>query len=345
MDRREFIKISATLLATSRIGLANTQNLFTPALLKPRRLQPGATIGLVNPAGVIFTQEEVDLARAKVEELGLRVVEGQHLLDRYGYLAGQDKDRAQDLMNMFTNPDVDAILALRGGWGCNRILPMLDFKAIRRNAKVLIGYSDITSLLLALHARTGLVTFHGPVGTSTWNGFSTEFFTRMVFDGEKVVMRNPDEVDEIEDAPKNSIITITPGVARGKILGGNLSVLTSMIGSHYLPDFRQAILFVEEIGEEPYRVDRMLTQLKIAGILDQLSGFVFGKCTRCEPETPEASLSLEQVLRDHIKPLGIPAWYGAMIGHITDKFTMPLGIQAEIDAGEGEIRLLESAVI
>jgi len=189
-----------------------------------------------------------------------------------------------------------------------------------------------------------VVTFHGPVGTSTWNGFSTRFVEEMLFDGKDVIMENPIPEEEAETT-KDGILTLRSGTARGKILGGNLSVLTSMIGSSYLPDFRDAILFVEEVGEEPYRVDRMLTQLEIAGILKQISGVVVGKCTRCEPETPSASLSLEQVLRDHITPLGIPAWYGAMIGHITDKFTMPLGIRAEIDADRGTIQLLEPAVL
>lgn len=345
MRRRDFIKLSATLLATSPLQSLANQNLFAPAVIKPPRLRPGDVIGLVNPAGVIFSQEDVDLAKEKIVELGLQVKEGEHLLDRYGYLAGQDEDRARDLMNMFQDPEVNGMVALRGGWGCARILPLLDFRLIRKNPKLLMGYSDITSLLLALHARTGLVTFHGPVGTSTWNGFSTDYVRRMLFDAEPVLMQNPDpEAVNAGETPRNQVITIQSGIAQGKILGGNLSVLTSMAGSSYLPDFRDAVLFVEEVGEEPYRVDRMLTQLKIAGILDDISGFVFGKCTRCEPEAPNASLSLMQVLDDHIKPLGIPAWYGAMIGHIADKFTMPLGVRAEIDADRGEIRLLEPAV-
>ncbi len=344
IDRRHFLKLGATLLATSPLHPLAGQNLFAPSTIKPPRWKPGDVIGLVNPAGIIFTREDVDIVKEKVLELDLQVKEGDHLLDRYGYLAGQDEDRAADLMKMYADPDVDGLLALRGGWGCARILPMLDYRLIRKNPKILMGYSDITSLLLAIYARTGIVTFHGPVGTSTWNGFSTEYVKKMLFDAEAVVMRNPTDQEQEEDEPSNGILTITPGVSRGKILGGNLSVLSSMAGSAYLPDFRDAILFVEEIGEEPYRVDRMLTQLKIAGILDQLSGFVFGKCTRCEAETPNASLSLEQVLDDHIKPLGIPAWYGAMIGHITDKFTMPLGIRAEIDSTLGEIKLLEAAV-
>lgn len=344
IDRRHFLKLGATLLATSPLQPLAAQNLFAPASVKAPRWKPGDTIGLVNPAGVIFTREDVDLVLEKVQELGLRIKEGQHLLDRYGYLAGKDEDRAADFMNMYNDPEVSGLLALRGGWGCGRILDMLDYKAIRRSPKIIMGYSDITSLLLAIHARTGIVTFHGPVGTSTWNGFSTKYVREMLFDAERVVMTNPTDLDEETGEPEEPIRIITPGTARGKLLGGNLSVLTSMAGSSYLPDFHGSILFVEEIGEEPYRVDRMLTQLKISGILDQLNGFVFGKCTRCDAENPESSLSLQQVLDDHIKPLGVPAWYGAMIGHIADKFTMPLGARAEINAERGEIRLLEAAV-
>ena len=208
-----------------------------------------------------------------------------------------------------------------------------------------MGYSDITSLLLALNAKTGLVTFHGPVGISTWNEYSTNFVKRLLFTAELFSMENPRETGDNLTQVKDRVLTINEGKARGRLLGGNLSVLTAMVGSEYLPDFKDNILFLEEVGEDIYRVDRMLTQLKLAGILSQISGFVFGKCSDCGPGKGYGSLTLEEVLDDHIKPLGIPAWYGSMIGHIENKFTIPLGIEAEIDAGIGRISLLEAAVL
>jgi muramoyltetrapeptide carboxypeptidase len=269
---------------------------------------------------------------------------GEHLLDRYGYMAGTDEDRASDVNAMFADPDVDAIITLRGGWGCNRILPLLDYKSIARNAKILMGYSDITSLLLALNAKTGLVTFHGPVGTSTWNEFSTTYVKQLLFNAEYFSMENPKEKGDNLTQVKNRILTINSGKAQGKLLGGNLTVLTAMLGSSYLPGFKDNILFLEEVREDVYRVDRMLTQLSLAGVLGQISGFVFGKCSDCGPGKSYGSLTLEQVLDDHIKPLGIPAWYGSMIGHIEEKFTIPLGIRADIDADRGRISLLEPSV-
>jgi muramoyltetrapeptide carboxypeptidase len=239
---------------------------------------------------------------------------------------------------------VDAILCVRGGWGCNRILPLLDYKAIAAHPKIILGYSDITSLLTAIHARTGLITFHGPVGASTWNTFSLDFVRRVLFNAEAVAMDNPKATGDGLVVTKDRVQTLTPGTVSGRLVGGNLTVLTAMLGSAYLPDWSGTILFLEDTNENIYRIDRMLTQLKLAGVLDRISGFVFGKCTKCGPGEGHGSLTLEEVLNDHIKPLKIPAWYGAMIGHIDNKFTVPVGVRAEINAERGTITMLESAV-
>ena len=332
-------------LIVSRFQVANASGLNSGSALKPPRLKVGDTVGLINPAGATFHPDDVVVAREVLTALGLKMKAGEHLLDRRGYLAGSDKDRALDINRMFSDADVAAILTLRGGWGCNRLLDLLDYGVIAKNPKILMGYSDITSLLLALNAKTGLVTFHGPVGVSSWNKFSTDFVEKLLFNAEVFSMENPRESGDNLARVKDRVLTINGGKARGKLLGGNLSVLTAMVGSEYLPDFKDNILFLEEVGEEVYRIDRMLTQLKLAGILKQLSGFVFGKCSDCGPGKGYGSLTLEEVLDDHIKPLGIPAWYGSMIGHIENKFTIPLGVEAEIDADNGRISLLESAVL
>ena len=313
--------------------------------LKPRRLAPGATVGLINPAGPTFVRSDLAMVTEVLSALNLHWKFGEHVFDRHGFLAGTDADRAADVNAMFRDPSVDAILTVRGGWGCNRILPLLDYESIRANPKILVGYSDITSLLIALYAKTGLVTFHGPVGTSTWNQFSTSYFRRVLFDAEAVTFENPAVKGDNLVQTKDRIDTIAPGTARGVLVGGNLSVLTAMIGSPYLPRWKGVILFLEDDGEFVYRMDRMLTHLRIAGIAEQLAGVIIGKCTKCEPGLDYGSLTLEEVYREQIAPLGVPAYAGAMIGHIENKFTLPVGTEVEIDARAGTIAMTEPAVL
>jgi muramoyltetrapeptide carboxypeptidase len=319
------------------IGLAPDRQLAA-------RLVPGDVVGLIDPASATWEPIDIDIVEDTLRALGLVARRGPHLLDRRGSLAGADRDRAADAMAMFTDPTVKAVLPVRGGWGCARILPQLDFDAIRRNPKVLIGYSDLTALLLAIHARTGLIAFHGPNGASDWNPVSTDYFTRVVLRGESVTFTNPTDKGEMLAQTQFRIKTITPGVARGRLLGGNLTVLTALLGSPYLPDFRDAILFLEDVNEAPYRIDRMLTQLSLAGVLSSVKGVVWGTCHECEPEAGFGSATIPDLLDDHVKPLGVPAWRGALIGHIGRQFTLPIGGDVEIDATAGSIRMLAPAV-
>lgn len=336
IKRREFLTTCGLATLATQIPTLTAQG--KPSLntiRKPPRLQAGDTVGLIAPAGIVDAKD-IEAAQKSVSQLGLKVKLGKHILDRYGYLAGKDSDRADDVNLMFSDRTIKAIIPMRGGWGCNRILPLLNYSLIRSHPKILIGYSDITTLLLAINARSQMITFHGPVATSTWNQFTVDYFKRILFNGETVTMQNlnPSEV---------RVETIASGKARGKLVGGNLSVLSAMVGSPYLPSWNKSILFVEEVGEDVYRIDRMLTQLKTAGILNQITGFIFGQCTKCSLGD-EPSFTLMQVLQQHILPLGIPAWYGSMIGHIKDKFTLPIGVEVEIDAELGTIRMLEAAV-
>ena len=260
--RRQFLQALGGTLLVSQLPVAASDP--SQPLIKPRQLRVGDTVGLISPASAI---EPEDLTEA-IEFLtayGFQVKVGKHVLDRYGYLAGIDADRAADVNAMFADERVQAILTMRGGWGCNRILPLLDYDLIRRHPKILMGFSDITSLLLAIYARSGLITFHGPVGISSWNWFNLHYAERILLDKEAILLQN---------LTGHRVETITTGKTRGRLLGGNLSVLTSMIGSPYLPTWKDTILFVEEVGEEIYRVDRMLTQLKLGGILEQLAGFI-----------------------------------------------------------------------
>lgn len=334
IKRRKLIKTLGVAAIASQLPISRA--FASRSTIKPPRLKPGDTIGLIAPAGIV-EPESIEPITKKLATLGLKVKLGNHLLDRYGYLAGKDSDRAADVNAMFADRSVQAILAMRGGWGCNRILPLLDYKLIRERAKIIMGLSDITALLLAIYAKTNIITFHSLTGTSSWNEFSLDYLRRILFNGEAVTMQNPTNTD-------HRVETIKSGKARGKLIGGNLSVLAAMVGSSYLPKWQQNILFLEDIREEVYRVDRMLTQLELAGILPQISGLVFGNCRECDPEEPDKSLTLMQVLQDRILPLGIPAWYGSAIGHIPNKFTLPIGVEVEIDATAGTIKMLEAAV-
>jgi muramoyltetrapeptide carboxypeptidase len=313
--------------------------------VKPKRLSAGDRVALVSPAGATFNTVDLDIARESLEALGLVVQNGDHLLDRHGYLAGADKDRAADINRYFADPSIRAVLPIRGGWGSSRMLPYIDFDVIAKNPKVFLGFSDITALHMAIQAKTGLVTFHGPNGSGRWDAFSVDWVRRVIFDAQAVTFENLHDKGEFLVQTENRIQTITPGTARGRILGGNLSVLAGIIGSAYLPDFEGAILFLEDVGEDLYRIDRMLTTLKLAGVLDKISGVVFGECTECEPGEGYGSLTLREILDDIIAPLKVPAWHGAMIGHRIPQFTIPEGIQVEIDAGAGLIRMLEPAVL
>lgn len=337
MNRREYLQC----LIAGAAGLAATGLAAQPRLIKPPRLKRGDKVGLVSPATAAFERAPERVRIEALESLGLEVVTGEHYYDRFGYFGGEDEARASDINAFFADPEVRMIFA-RGGWGSARVLPHLDYDLIAANPKILLGYSDATSLITGVHTRTGLVTFHGP---SPLDRFSADYFRQVIMDGDAALMENLRETDDDELVQtEHRLRPITSGKARGPILGGNLTVLTTIIGSDYVPDFDGAILFLEDVNEAVYRVDRMFTQLKLAGILDSLSGLVFGRCTECGPGNNFGSLTLEDVLDQHVKPLGIPAFEGSMIGHIDQQFTIPLGIDVEMDADAGTIRLLEPGV-
>jgi muramoyltetrapeptide carboxypeptidase len=345
MNRRQFLgSAGASVAAVCSVTRLNAQR---RGLVKPKRLAPGDTAGLVAPANATFQSAELQIAKESLEALGLKVKIGSHLLDRHGYLAGQDKDRAADINAFFADASIQAVLPIRGGWGSSRVLPYLDFDTIRRNPKIIVGYSDISALLLAIHAKTGLVTFHGPNGMGRWDAFSLDYFKRVLMQKESVAFENPHALSDRNALTQtdNRTLTITPGRARGPLLGGNLTVLTTIIGSPYLPAWDGAIFFCEDVGEDHYRIDRMLTQLKLAGVLSKIAGFVFGTCSECGPgDNNFGALALEEIFADHIKPLGIPAWSGAMIGHGMPQWTLAEGVDVEVDAGAGTMRMLEPGV-
>lgn len=298
-------------------------------------------MGLVSPSSAINDPFDLQLGQEVMQALGFKVKTGEHYAQRRGHLAGSDAGRAGDINAMFADPEVRAVICVRGGSGAARLLPLLDYDAIRRNPKALLGYSDITALHSAIHARTGLVTFHGPNASGSWNGFNVDQFERMFFNRELMQYRNVTDAGDELVQRRNRTVTVTGGKARGELVGGNLTVLVALAGTPYLPDFSGKILFLEDVSEAPYRIDRMLTTLKLMGVLDRIAGVIFGECTDCEPGDGYGSLTIPQILDDHLKPLKIPAYHGAMIGHIRQQFIVPVGGKVEMDADAGTFRLLE----
>lgn len=342
MQRREAL---ATLgVAGMALGLP-AKALAAPTTRKPPRLRPGDRVALVAPAGHYADPVDFQLVTEAITAMGLVPVPGPHWKERFGYLAGTDRDRAADLNAAFADPTTRAVLAMRGGWGSQRVLPLLDWAAIRANPKLLVGFSDITALHLAIQARAGFPTIHGPTAGSGWSKYSYASFRDLAFDGKLPLYRNmPGDQDRLVQR-QGRYQTLRSGKATGKLLGGNLTVLTSLVGTPWLPDVTGAILFLEDTDEAPYRIDRMLTQIGQAGILRKVAGVVFGQCTNCKPSDGSTSLfTLAEVFQQHLQPLGVPVYTGAMFGHIEDQFSLPVGCRAEIDADAGTIRLLEAPV-
>jgi muramoyltetrapeptide carboxypeptidase len=341
-DRRSFLQAIAAAGAVAALP-ARAATPIPPR--KPPRLRPGDTVGLIEPAG--FTHDAFDLAdvKATIAAMGLVPKVAPHVAARYGYLAGSDAERAADVNAMFADDSVRAVFAIRGGWGCARILPLLDYGLIRAHPKLLVGFSDITALHMAIAARAGFTTIHGPVAASSWGKLSWESFRSLAFEGATPVYRAP-ETPEDRLAPRGGRTrTFRSGKATGRLLGGNLTVLSALVGTPYLPDFSGAILFIEDTNEAEYRIDRMLTQLTLAGILGKVAGVVFGQCTDCVSDGPSyGGFTLSEVLQQHLGTLGVPAFQGALFGHVPNQFSLPEGCRAGIDADAGTIRVLEPAV-
>ena len=307
------------------------------ATLRPRRIRPGGTIGLVAPAGALRAVSQVSDAVADMRAMGFEARVGRHALARYGFLAGTDQERADDFMAMVTDPDVDAIVCLRGGYGCARILPLLDYDAIRAAAKPIVGYSDVTALLLAVYAKAGLVSFHGPVGISSWAGTTAAAFRDVLVRGETLAVAGE------TDRRRIPAETVRRGSAEGPLAGGNLSVVASLAGTGYLPDFDGHVAFFEETTEESYRLDRFFTQLEMAGVLRHPAAVVFGQCSQCSDGG--SAWSAEDVLRDHLGAYRCPAWIGAPIGHVSPVYTLPIGLRVRTDADAGTLEAIGPAVV
>lgn len=351
MRRRNFLKKSAIIsavTATSSNTLLSKEHSLPANIkrIKPKRLKKGDTIGLIAPGGYISEDAFIESIE-NIEKLGLKPYFTDNILARNGYLGGSDEKRSNDIIHMFINDKVDGIICARGGYGCNRILPMLDYDAIKANPKVLVGYSDITALHNAIYAKTGLVTFHGPVATSTFNDFSINNFVNVIMEPkDRYVFKHSDDYKKGGDF---EIYTIREGKAKGELIGGNLRIVVTLPGTPYDVDFTNKILYLEEIDEKPYRIDRMLTELLLAEKLQQVAGIALGVLRKCDKKVGsqkgEETFSLKEVLMDRLYDLGVPVIYGLSFGHIENKYTLPFGINAELDVINQTITLEEAAVL
>ena len=307
--------------------------------MKPPALQPGDTIGVVSPSSY-KALEALQQGIEKIQRRGYRLAFGEHAFDHRGYLAGEDRDRAADLNAMFAREEVKAVLCTRGGYGASRILDYLDWDIIRAHPKPLIGYSDITTLHLAFLRYTDMVVFHAPMIITLAREVS-ERTIRSLFE----LLEKPEPLGTY-DTREGNVHTLVPGVVEGELTGGCLCLVTATCGSPEQIDARGKILVLEDVDEPPYAVDRMLTQLKRCGVLEQAAGFVIGEITNWEQHAGDLSetLTIEQIWQDIIVPLSKPTIIGFPFGHVVNPLTIPLGVRARLDATAGTLTLLEPAV-
>ncbi len=353
-------------LATS--AYANTPISPMPKkTIKPNRLNAGDTIGVIAPSSGI-DPEDFDYAIENLHTLGFKTKIGKYAAARNGFLAGTDQERLEDLHWAFSDPEVRGIWCIRGGYGASRILPYINYKLIKRNPKVLIGYSDITALHFAIQRETGLVTFHGPVASSKFTEYTRTNCLAVLTNpkrrfeitlapemieppepieggnGKKIENTEQIETDESSQDETTNVGVIRAGTCRGELIGGNLSLVVALAGTDYsLNKPKNKILFLEDVGESPYRIDRMLTQLRESSNLRKLSGIALGHFTE-GGSSDSNSQSTVEVLTERLGTLGIPVIYGLSFGHIKNQCTLPIGIEAELSTERQTITLLEPAV-
>jgi muramoyltetrapeptide carboxypeptidase len=337
MQRRTFLAGASLLAAQS-----------SPGLIRPKALRQGDTVGLITPSTYVSDPDSLATAARTLEYFGLRMKMGRNVRKRAGYLGGAVAERLADLHEMFRDPEVKAVFAIRGGYGAEHLLDGIDYDLIRRNPKIFLGYSDITALHLAIQKKAGLVTFHGPVILSGFSEYTQTWFRKALFSTEPLgTLANPPETNRLR--PRHTVRTIRPGRARGPLIGGNLTLISTTMGTPYEIETRGRILFLEDVGEEPYSIDRMLTQLRLAGKLASAAGIVFGECRDCRPRDYQPSFNstftLGEVLDEILGQVKVPMFSGLTFGHTDDQLTLPEGVMTTLDADRGELTVEEAALV
>lgn len=323
-----------------------------PEPVYPKAMKKGDTVALIRPASPSDEFDANEQAAELVASLGFKPKLMPNAGRKAYYLAGDDAQRAADLNAAFTDPKVDAVWCIGGGYGTSRILPYLDYETIRKNPKPFIGYSDITGTHNAIHRLTGLVTFHGPVAASAMSEFTLAAFKKVLMEGWKgPIAEVPPFIprEGVVDRT-NRVWRLHGGKARGRLVGGNISVFATLVGTPFEPELKGRILFLEEVDEDPYRIDRWLTGFLLTGKLAGLAGVALGRFSGCRPGIYKPSFSglgtwtWQEVCADRFGKLGIPVVAGLAFGHVPENATIPVGGLAELNGDEGTLTLLEPAV-
>ena len=341
MNRRQ-------LLTAGLVGIASVflpQNIFSKLpnnFIKPKPLNEGDIVGIIAPGTAVSDPDEIQKAIQVIQYFNLVPKIAPNLAKGSGYKSRTVAERTDDLHQMFTDKDIKAVFCIRGGYGSMQLLDHIDYDLIRNNPKIFVGFSDITALHLAINKFSGLITLHGPVLLSQFSDYTVNYYRKALFSAQPIgLISNPPALSGIISA--YPVRTINNGVSTGKLSGGNLSLISSLMGTPYEIETEGKILFLEDVAEEPYKIDRMLSQLHLAKKLEKASGIIFGKCNDCERETSVWDFSLAEVLDRQLSNLGIPVLYGLLFGHTPEQVTLPYGIQGKLDANNGTLEILESS--
>jgi muramoyltetrapeptide carboxypeptidase len=341
MKRRNFLQATGVSLVATCLE-APPARPGADDLVLPKQLRSGDLVGLITPSTYVADPDRLALATQTLKYFGLRARVGKGVGKKSGYFGNSADERLDDLHTMFRDPEVNAVFAIRGGYGAQQLLDRIDYDLIRSHPKIFLGYSDITALHLAINKYARLVTFHGPIVLSRFTDFTLDHFRRALFNPKPIgKLANPPEEGVLR--PAHSVRTIRPGRATGPLIGGNLTLVSTTMGTPYEIDTRGKILFLEDIDEETYRIDRMLTQLRLAKKLEQAAGIIFGECNGCAPRdykpSMESNYSLGEVLDAILGPLKVPVVSGLTIGHTSDQLTLPVGVTATLDATAGALEI------
>ncbi len=344
MYRRNFI--SSVFAASSCFLLAKS-----PLLASKRRdsikgevLKSGDIVGVIAPGTAVSDPNDLLRVKEALDYFGLKMELGKYVKEGSGYKTRSIDQRLDDLHAMFANKEIKAVFCIRGGYGSMQLLDKIDYDLIGNNPKVFLGYSDITALHIAINKLSGLITFHGPVMLSGFTDYTAKHLRKALFSDEPIGrLANPDVKNGIRS--RYPVRTVVPGLAAGRLIGGNLSLISNTLGTPYEIDTDGKILFIEDVGEEPYRIDRMLTQLRLSGKLDAAAGIIFGKCTDCKLKSPMWDPSIGEVVDNILGRLKMPVLSGLMIGHSSNQMTIPEGAAAELNADEGYLDIIESALV
>lgn len=348
MERRNFVAgIAAFALSGIASKSVSKENIMT--FVKPKKLKLGDRIAVIAPGTAVSDPEEIIRAKQAAEYFGLVPVFGTNLEKGSGYKSRTISERLDDLHSAFRDDSINGVFCIRGGYGSPQILDGIDYELIRKKAKVFCGYSDITAMHLAINKHAGIVTFHGPVLASAFTPYTIDYLKKAIFESNSsgYSISNTDKLSNIR--PVHPVRTIKPGTAKGKLIGGNLSLISNLMGTPFEIETKGKILFIEDVGEEPFRLDRMLTQLKLAKVLQNSAGIIIGECKSCNYDGLQSSRvwdsSFPEIIDRIFSDINVPVFSGLTLGHTDDQATIPLGIEAEIDAGKCILTILENTVL